>query len=275
MPARHSRGGLPAIGALFAEGEIPGEVAAAIARAYARTPGRIRPSPCAHRPRPRICRRPSFAGQQDTYLNVSGSGQVLAAVKRCWASLWTARAIGYRLRHGIDQEIVSLAVVVQTLVPAEAAGILFTANPMSGAGATGDGQRGLGPGRGDRGRPGDTRHITVTRPAAGAGARDRRQADHDRPRSEGGTEEQPVPEELRRAPVLDDGLLPNWRAGVQIESLYGMPMDIEWTLTDGALAIVQARPITALPDAPAPRSSPQRGRCPIPKDPICAAASPT
>ena len=61
-----------------------------------------------------------------------GEAMVLDAVKRCWASLWTARAIGYRARHGIAQEEVSLAVVVQELVPADAAGILFTANPLTG-----------------------------------------------------------------------------------------------------------------------------------------------
>jgi len=73
----------------------------------------------------------SFAGQQETYLNVQGIESVLDAVQRCWASLWTARAIGYRMQHGIDQETVSLAVAVQQLVPAEAAGVMFTANPSS------------------------------------------------------------------------------------------------------------------------------------------------
>jgi phosphoenolpyruvate synthase/pyruvate phosphate dikinase len=66
----------------------------------------------------------SFAGQQETYLNVQGGAAVQAAVQRCWGSLWTPRAIGYRLQHGIDQRAVSLAAVVQRLVPAEAAGIL-------------------------------------------------------------------------------------------------------------------------------------------------------
>ena len=75
----------------------------------------------------------SFAGQQDTYLNMRGEAVVLDAVKRCWASLWTARAIDYRARNGIAPEEVSLAVVVQELVPAEAAGVMFTANPLTGA----------------------------------------------------------------------------------------------------------------------------------------------
>ncbi|HAG98050.1 MAG TPA: pyruvate, phosphate dikinase, partial [Ktedonobacter sp.] len=73
----------------------------------------------------------SFAGQQETYLNMRGEAMVLDAIKRCWASLWTARAIGYRARSGIAHEEVSLAVVVQELVLADAAGILFTTNPLT------------------------------------------------------------------------------------------------------------------------------------------------
>jgi len=75
----------------------------------------------------------SFAGQQDTYLNVRGVDQLLAAVRGCWAALWTARAMTYRSRQGIDPDAVALAVVVQEMVEAEAAGVMFTANPASGA----------------------------------------------------------------------------------------------------------------------------------------------
>src|SRR4030095_13732525 len=74
----------------------------------------------------------SFAGQQDTYLNIRGDG-LLDAVKRCWASLWNARAIAYRDQHPVPDEDVALAVVVQELVEADAAGVMFTANPVTGA----------------------------------------------------------------------------------------------------------------------------------------------
>ena len=74
----------------------------------------------------------SFAGQQDTYLNVRGLEDLLTAVRDCWASLWTARAMAYRARQGIDPASVSLAVVVQQMVEAEAAGVMFTANPSNG-----------------------------------------------------------------------------------------------------------------------------------------------
>ena len=74
----------------------------------------------------------SFAGQQDTYLNVRGLEDLLAAVRDCWASLWTARAMAYRARQGIDPASVSLAVVVQQMIDAESAGVMFTANPSNG-----------------------------------------------------------------------------------------------------------------------------------------------
>ncbi len=75
----------------------------------------------------------SFAGQQDTFLNVVGAEAVLAALRRCWASLWTDRALVYRLAHGVDNATVSTAVVVQRMVDAAAAGVLFTANPVTGS----------------------------------------------------------------------------------------------------------------------------------------------
>src|SRR5258707_14964597 len=119
------------IGRLFAQHAMPNEVAQAVRQAYRRLgdgdlPVAVRSSATAE-DLPEM----SFAGQQETYLNMHGEAMVLDAVKRCWASLWTARAIGYRARQGIAQEDVSLAVVVQELVPADAAGILFTANPLT------------------------------------------------------------------------------------------------------------------------------------------------
>src|SRR6266700_6714978 len=120
------------IGQLFANGVVPDDIAGAIRRTYAELGGgdlsvAVRSSATAE-DLPEM----SFAGQQETYLNIRGEAGVLDSVKSCWASLWTARAIGYRARHGIAQEGVSLAVVVQELVPADAAGILFTANPLTG-----------------------------------------------------------------------------------------------------------------------------------------------
>ena len=120
------------ISKLFAQAKIPGGLANAIVNAYATLPGSnpavaVRSSATAE-----DLPEASFAGQQDTYLNITGAAQVLEATKKCWASLWTARAIGYRARQGIGAEGVALAVVVQLLINAEAAGIMFTANPLNG-----------------------------------------------------------------------------------------------------------------------------------------------
>ncbi|MEJ2210215.1 MAG: PEP/pyruvate-binding domain-containing protein [Anaerolineae bacterium] len=201
----------------------------------------------------------SFAGQQDTYLNVDGYGDVLAAVKRCWASLWTARAIGYRARQNVGVAGLSLAVVVQVLVPAEAAGILFTANPVTGRRDQAMISAAWGLGEAVVGGLVTPDSILVDR-AAGV-VLEHQVADKQvmTVRFNGGTQERPVPPELRHAPVLDDGTAAELaHLGTQIEDLYGMPMDIEWALADGALWIVQARPITALPDevpVPAPAGS--------------------
>src|SRR6266480_2740372 len=121
------------IGRMFTHGSMPAEIATAIRQAYVALGGddlsvAVRSSATAE-DLPDL----SFAGQHETYLNMHGEAMVLEGVKRCWASLWTARAIGYRARQGIAQEDVSLAVVVQELVPADAAGILFTANQLTGA----------------------------------------------------------------------------------------------------------------------------------------------
>jgi pyruvate,water dikinase len=199
----------------------------------------------------------SFAGQQETYLNMRGEVMVLEAVKRCWASLWTARAIGYRARHNIAPQDVSLAVVVQVLVPADAAGILFTANPLTGArsqvminAAWGLGEAIVG---------GHVTPDTVVVDKASGKVVERRISKKDvmTIRTLEGTREEPVPKNRRNKAVLNPAQAAELaHIGVQIEELYGQPMDIEWTLHDGRISIVQARPITALPDPPLEWSSP-------------------
>jgi pyruvate,water dikinase len=238
-----------AIHAVFAAAQTPPEIAGDIAMAYAGLAGQdpvvaVRSSATAE-----DLPEASFAGQQETFLNVDGFAEVLEAVKRCWASLWTARAIGYRARQGIGPEGLSLAVVVQLLVPAEAAGILFTANPVTGrrdqamiSAAWGLGEAVVG---------GLVTPDTLIVDKASGTVLERQTVDKQvlTARVDGGTAQQPVPAELRRAPVLDDEAAAELvRLGVEIENLYGMPMDIEWALADGAFAIVQARPITALPE---------------------------
>ena len=116
----------------FAAAPLPDELAAPILAAYAAlgmdTPVAVRSSATAE-----DLPDASFAGQQDTYLNITGDMALLDAVRRCWGSLWTARAMAYRHRQGIAPAEVSLAVVVQEMAPADAAGVMFTVNPVTGA----------------------------------------------------------------------------------------------------------------------------------------------
>ena len=131
------------IAEVFAALEIPAAVADAVRAGYSglRTSGGANPPGEANAPAVAVRSSAtaedlpgmSFAGQQDSFLNVRGEDALLRAVRDCWASLWTARAIGYRARHGIPADEVTLAVVVQHLVDADTAGILFTVDPMTGS----------------------------------------------------------------------------------------------------------------------------------------------
>lgn len=186
----------------------------------------------------------SFAGQQDTFLNVRGD-TLLEAVRRCWASLWSARAAAYRNRNAVPDENVAMAVVVQELVEADAAGVMFTANPDTGArGETvinaswGLGEAVVGgivtpdavvvaDGTVIRASISDKTVMTVLAPT--------------------GMWECPVPDGLRRAPVLEGAQAVHLAAlGARVQELYDTPMDIEWVRRDGTFAIVQARPISAV-----------------------------
>src|SRR5438552_429862 len=246
------------IGRMFAQGSMPAEIAAAIRQAYAALGGDDLPVAVRSSATAEDLPELSFAGQQETYLNMRGEAMVLEAVKRCWASLWTARAIDYRARHSIAPQDVSLAVVVQQLVTAEAAGILFTANPLTGArdqvminAAWGLGEAIVG---------GQVTPDTVIVDKANGTIIEQNISEKDvmtvmTGRTGEGTHEEPVPADQRTRAVLGPAQAAELaRIGVQIEDLYGQPMDIEWALHDGRVSIVQARPITALPE---PAAAPQ------------------
>ncbi len=234
----------------FLDAAIPGDISGAVARAYASLPGQdpavaVRSSATAE-DLPGL----SFAGQQETFLNIQGIDAVLDAVRRCWASLWTARAIGYRLRNHIDHQTVSLAVVVQVLVPADAAGILFTANPLNGRRDQAVISAAWGLGEAVVGGLVTPDHLVVEKTTRIILERKTAMKQVMTVRIEGTTETRAVPEELRLAPVISDqeaGALA--QIGLQIEELYGMPMDIEWAMLDGKIFILQARPVTTLKNA--------------------------
>ncbi|MEU8181237.1 rifamycin-inactivating phosphotransferase [Micromonospora sp. NPDC049047] len=195
----------------------------------------------------------SFAGQQDTYLNILGPAAILAHVSRCWASLFTERAVTYRLRNGFDHRAVSMAVVVQQMVFPRSAGILFTADPVTGNRkvATVDASFGLGEalvsGRVNPDVFTVREGVVVARAVAA-----KQVAVHARPG--GGTHEVAVDPQRQDQPALTEAqVLRLVRLGRLIEARFGGPQDIEWCLVDDDFQIVQSRPITTLFPLPTAR----------------------
>jgi phosphohistidine swiveling domain-containing protein len=195
----------------------------------------------------------SFAGQQDTYLNVRGLEDLLVAVRDCWASLWTARAMAYRARQDIDPASVSLAVVVQQMVDAESAGVMFTANPSNGRRDETVISAAWGLGESVVSGSVNTDNLTVRTPDGTVVSSETADKAVMTVYADQRTEERPVPEPERNRPVLSEAEAAELAAyGTRIENHYGAPQDIEWARADGRFWILQARPITALPEAEAP-----------------------
>ena len=232
------------IRARFAGAPLPDELAAAILSAYRGMGGpavAVRSSATAE-DLPEM----SFAGQQDTYLNILGPEHLLRAVVDCWGSLWTARAIGYRARNGVSQDAVSLAVVVQGMVQSQVSGVLFTANPLSGLRSQTviDATLGLGEALvSGMVEPDhyvvDTARETILEKKLGAKALSVRSIEG------GGTAQ--VAETAGEVQALpDDQILALARLGKRVEDLYAFPQDIEWAWAGEGLHLLQSRPITSL-----------------------------
>ncbi|ONI81184.1 phosphoenolpyruvate synthase [Actinosynnema sp. ALI-1.44] len=188
----------------------------------------------------------SFAGQQDTYLNVVGIGDVLDAVRRCWASLWTDRAFAYRATNGIDNRTVRLAVVVQRMVQSEVAGVMFTADPVTGR--RHEYVLDASPGLGEAVVSGAVNpdHFVV-RDGAIVERRlgDKRVVIRSLPG--GGTERLERESGAADACVTDDQVIALAALGAEVERHYGAPQDTEWAIdAEGALWLTQSRPITTL-----------------------------
>ncbi len=188
----------------------------------------------------------SFAGQHDTYLNVAGRASILQHVIRCWGSLFSERAVTYRLRNGIDHRKVDMAVVVQQMVQPHAAGILFTADPVTGnrkvvvvEASYGLGEAlvsGLVSADVYKVRDGEVVERTVGTKRLAVG-----------PSPAGGTHGQAIEPERQAQPVLAEAqVLRLAQVGRRIEAHFGRPQDIEWCLDDDGFQIVQSRPITTL-----------------------------
>jgi phosphohistidine swiveling domain-containing protein len=235
----------------FSAGKIPEETEADIRAAYAdfdNRPVAVRSSATAE-DLPDL----SFAGQQDTYLNVIGVDQLLGAVINCWSSLWTARAIGYRIRNHINHEEAALAVLVQEMIQSEASGVLFTANPLSGLRSESviDATLGLGEAL-VSGQVEPDHYVvdTVRNVINGKTLGAKKIAT--RGKTGGGVEVIEEKAEARQA-LSDEEILHLAVIGGQIQKEYNFPQDIEWALADGKLYILQSRAITSL--YPLPKES--------------------
>src|SRR5207248_4755218 len=173
----------------------------------------------------------SFAGQKDTYLNIIGEEALIDAVRRCWASLWTDRAVSYRASLGLDQHRVQLAVVVQRMVEAEVAGVLFTANPVSSKRrqAVID----ANPGLGEAVVSGATNpdHFVVN--TATGEIVERRLGDKRiviRGSADGGTVRTESGDGSGEACLSDEQIRALAQLGARVEAHYGTPQDIEWAI---------------------------------------------
>ncbi|WP_017624765.1 PEP/pyruvate-binding domain-containing protein [Nocardiopsis chromatogenes] len=241
-----------AVRAAFEAADLPDDLRTAIVGAYRRMGG----GPVAVRSSATAEDLPgaAFAGQQDTYLNVVGEEDLLDAVRRCWASLWSGRAIAYRRRIGMDAPDVRIAVAVQAMVPAEWAGVAFTADPVTGRRdrVAVDAGRGLGESVvsglvtpehylldthgavvGHRAGRGEV----VVRAAEGGGVvHEERTAAEAAGASSGG---------MDRASLKELARLCRRVAGH-----WGRPMDVEWAVAGGRVLLLQARPMTAVPPEP-------------------------
>ncbi|MFM2072308.1 MAG: phosphoenolpyruvate synthase [Actinomycetota bacterium] len=188
----------------------------------------------------------SFAGQHDTYLNVVGAAAILQHIRRCWASLFTERAVTYRLRNGIDHRKVHMAVVVQRMVFADASGILFTADPCTGNRKVSAVEATFGLGEAVVSGLVNTdayrvRDDEIVERSVGAKQFALRAVPG------AGTQRQPIDRATQDQPALSDAQVVRLaQLGRRIETHFGQPQDIEWCLVDGDFRIVQSRPITTL-----------------------------
>jgi phosphohistidine swiveling domain-containing protein len=239
----------------LSEASVPDVLGRAIAEAYGELgdeePVAVRSSATAE-----DLPQASFAGQQDTYLNVIGVESLLDAVRSCWASLWTDRAVSYRATNGIDPHGVRLAVVVQRMVDASVAGVLFTANPVTGK--RGQAVIDASPGLGEAVVSGMANPDHFVANTATGEIVERRLGDKRVAivaSSGSGTERVELASGEDEASLSDGQVLALAKLGARVEEHYGAPQDTEWAIDhDGRLWLLQARPITTL--FPLPEGAP-------------------
>ncbi|HXD10434.1 MAG TPA: PEP/pyruvate-binding domain-containing protein, partial [Anaerolineales bacterium] len=249
------------IRAAFSQGKMPAEITEEIQTTYAELP-HPNPSPAGRGTQGEgVAVRSSataedlpdlsFAGQQDTYLNIIGEEQLLKAVIDCWSSLWTARAIGYRMRNHISHNEAALAVVVQEMVQSDVSGVLFTANPLTGAlnESVIDATFGLGEALVSGQVEPDHFVVSPLPEGEGLGVREKTlgaKKISTRGKAGGGVESIADESAEARQTLTDDQIRQLAQTGAQIQKEYGAPQDIEWAFADGKLYILQSRGITSL-----------------------------
>jgi len=228
-----------------ASAELPSAVVGAILQAYQELQGpvAVRSSATAE-----DSLDASFAGQYETFLNVTGSGAVLDRVRACWAGLWAERALAYMREQGLDPFQADMGVVVQRQGQAQAAGVLFTLNPLTGR----EGEMvieavwGLGEAV-VSGRVTPDRYV-INAHNQQVLARDiTNQSVVFVAGDEGGVREEPLaPDRYGHAVLSDEQLLELSELGYRVQAIYGYPQDIEWALVDGVFILLQTRPLTSL-----------------------------
>ncbi|HKS59967.1 MAG TPA: PEP/pyruvate-binding domain-containing protein, partial [Thermoplasmata archaeon] len=203
----------------------------------------------------------SFAGLQETYLNVHGTEAVLMAIRRCWGSLFTPRVLVYRARKGFDHSTVKLAVLVQKMVESKVSGILFTRDPNTGENHMII-EAGFGLGEPIVGGEVTPDHYVVDGATQKIIHKQVADQSFQVVRSdEGGNVKQELSAEMRTQQKMPDDQIHRLASlGRVIESYYRRPMDIEWCADGGGLYIVQARPVTTLPSGGAPGAPPPPSR---------------
>lgn len=201
----------------------------------------------------------SFAGQQETFLNILGDEALLDAVQRCWASLYGARAIYYRAKQGFDDRSVNIAVVVQELIPSEKSGVMFTSHPVTGEPLTiVEASWGLG----EAVVSGSVSPDNYVFDLRSGRVVDRLIAEKEIeivPEGKHGTKVVKLPPDQRTAPVLSDAEVARLATlGKIAEEHYGVPQDIEWAIVGDEIFILQSRPITTIrrPEIPRPGAEP-------------------
>lgn len=192
----------------------------------------------------------SFAGQQETYLNISGIEDVLTNVRKCWASLFEARAIFYRAENDFDHSKVLIAVVVQQMVNSEKAGVMFTVDPSTGAEEMLiEGAWGLGEGVVSGTVTPDTCRYDKVNDKVKDYLINTKKTMFVKDTNTGATIQTEVPDDLKDKKVIEDSDLEQLvNLGKRIQAHYGAPMDTEWGVENGKVYMLQARPITTLDD---------------------------